>query len=55
MSDDKTLPPSAKERYKEAEGWFDDVLAVLLRSPWTLAAVAIWTLASVAFGAWVSS
>ena len=47
---DKTVPPSAKQRYAEAEGWFDDVLAVLVRSPVTLAAFVVWTLAAFAIG-----
>ena len=53
MSDpEKTIPPAA--RYKEAEGWFDDVLTVLLRSPFTLAAFVLWTLVMVALGAVVA-
>ena len=49
---ERTLPPS--ERYKVAEGWFDDVLATLLRSPFTLAAFIAWTVAMMVLGAWVS-
>jgi hypothetical protein len=51
---EKTIPPAEKAAaaYKEAEGWFDDVAEVLLKSPLTLAAFVIWTIAALAFGFW---
>lgn len=42
-----------KRRYEEAEDWFDDVMAAVLASPWTLGAFIVWTLAAVGFGWWV--
>ncbi len=48
---DKTIPP---DRYKEAEGWVDDVLGALIRSPATLALLAVWSLLWFILGAIVS-
>ena len=48
---EKTLPPA--ERYREAEGWFDDVVSTLVRSPWTLAAFIAWSVGLMVFGFWL--
>ena len=56
MSDDPTLPPTsskwakARAAYKSAEESFDIFAAALLRSPLTLGAFVLWTVALVVLG-----
>lgn len=54
MTDPEKTQPGVAARYKEAEGWFDDVVLTLLKSPITLAAFAIWSIACFVIGALVS-
>jgi len=54
MADPDSTDTKWKARYVASEMWFDDLIAILLRSPWSLALFIGWTVAAVFFGFWVA-